>query len=239
MTKAIGQNALNLCRQRGGKIPRILDLDARRLWAVTLTFGLFISSWLSLTWRYCSSRDKSAPLYRHWDCTSRTAHRESRGIALLFLNHGTRRGWGVNITPRPLFTPGKDPVPILQEAGWAPEPVWTGRKFHPHRDSIPDCLARSSVAISTELPGSQFVTRTVRNYNKCSDCISRRSVPIYSTIQPCVSPPPYGDSQSLYRLRYPAHSSRDSVRVTSDWAIVIDRKFLCMLKKKEWRAVNQ
>jgi len=24
------------------------------------------------------------------------------------------------------FTPGKDPVPILQEAGWAPGPVWTG-----------------------------------------------------------------------------------------------------------------
>jgi hypothetical protein len=22
------------------------------------------------------------------------------------------------------FTPGKDPVPIVQEAGWAPEPVW-------------------------------------------------------------------------------------------------------------------
>ena len=25
-----------------------------------------------------------------------------------------------------LFTPGKDPVPIVQEAGWAPGPVWTG-----------------------------------------------------------------------------------------------------------------
>ena len=25
-------------------------------------------------------------------CTGRTAHRESRGIALLFLDHGTRRG---------------------------------------------------------------------------------------------------------------------------------------------------
>ena len=25
----------------------------------------------------------------------------------------------------PLFTPGKDPVPIVQEAGWAPGPVWT------------------------------------------------------------------------------------------------------------------
>jgi hypothetical protein len=33
---------------------------------------------------------------------------------------------GVSITPRPLFTPGKDLVPILQEAGWAPGPVWTG-----------------------------------------------------------------------------------------------------------------
>ena len=30
--------------------------------------------------------------------------------------------------PRPLFTPGKDPVPIVQEAGWAPGPVWTGAK---------------------------------------------------------------------------------------------------------------
>ena len=28
--------------------------------------------------------------------------------------------------PRPLFTPGKDPVPIVQEAGWAPGPVRTG-----------------------------------------------------------------------------------------------------------------
>ena len=24
------------------------------------------------------------------------------------------------------FTPGKDPVPIVQEARWAPEPVWIG-----------------------------------------------------------------------------------------------------------------
>jgi hypothetical protein len=24
------------------------------------------------------------------------------------------------------YTPGKDPVPIVQEAGWAPGPVWTG-----------------------------------------------------------------------------------------------------------------
>jgi hypothetical protein len=27
---------------------------------------------------------------------------------------------------RPLSTPGKDPVPIVQEAGWASGLVWTG-----------------------------------------------------------------------------------------------------------------
>ena len=49
----------------------------------------------------------------------------------------------VSSTPRPHFTPGKDSVPILQEAGWAPGPVWTGGKARPHRDSIPDRPARS------------------------------------------------------------------------------------------------
>ena len=35
-------------------------------------------------------------------------------------------GWSA---PRPgRFTPGKDPVPNLQEAGWAPGPVWTVQK---------------------------------------------------------------------------------------------------------------
>ena len=32
--------------------------------------------------------------------------------------------------PRPgRFTPGKDPVPIVQEAVWAPGPVWTDAKY--------------------------------------------------------------------------------------------------------------
>ena len=33
-------------------------------------------------------------------------------------------GWSTSCPGR--FTPGKDPVPIVQEAGWAPGPVWTG-----------------------------------------------------------------------------------------------------------------
>jgi hypothetical protein len=33
--------------------------------------------------------------------------------------------WVVTATPRSLY-PGKDPIPILEEAGWAPGPVWMG-----------------------------------------------------------------------------------------------------------------
>jgi hypothetical protein len=72
-------------------------------------------------------------------CTGRTSYRRSRGIALLFHDHGTRRVWGVSVTPRPFFTPEKDSVPIVQEAGWAPRPVRTGAEIlAPHRDSILD-----------------------------------------------------------------------------------------------------
>ena len=66
------------------------------------------------------------------------AQRVGRDIALLFHDRGTRRGWVVSSTPRPYFTPGKDPIPILQEAGWPPRPVWTRGKSRPPRDSIPD-----------------------------------------------------------------------------------------------------
>ena len=48
--------------------------------------------------------------------TGRTAHRGSRGIDLLFLDHGNRGGEGPASRPG-RFTPGKDPVPTVQEAG--------------------------------------------------------------------------------------------------------------------------
>jgi hypothetical protein len=54
------------------------------------------------------------------------AHKGSTVIDLPFHDHGTRRGWGASVTPRPLFTPWKEQVPIVMEAGWAPGPVWTG-----------------------------------------------------------------------------------------------------------------
>ena len=77
-------------------------------------------------------------------CRDCTAHMGSRGIALLFLDHSTRRGRGVSVMPRLLFTSGKDPVPIVQEAGWTPGPVWTGTEnLASTRIRSPDNPARS------------------------------------------------------------------------------------------------
>jgi len=43
-----------------------------------------------------------------------------------------------------LFTRGKDPVPTVEEVGWAAGPVWTAAEsLALHRDSIPDSPARS------------------------------------------------------------------------------------------------
>ena len=58
--------------------------------------------------------------------------------------------------PGPQFTPGKEPVPILQEARWAPVPVWTGRKSRPHRDSIPDRPARSQSLYRLSYPAHVY-----------------------------------------------------------------------------------
>ena len=59
-------------------------------------------------------------------------------------------GWS---TPRPgRFAPRKDPVPIVEESGWAPGPVWTGAEnLAPTRDSIPEPSSPQPVAIPTEL----------------------------------------------------------------------------------------
>ena len=64
-------------------------------------------------------------------CTGHTAHRGSRGIAPPFLMRGQRHA------PAALY-PWEDPVPIVQEAGWAPVLVWTcAENLAPHQDLIP------------------------------------------------------------------------------------------------------
>jgi hypothetical protein len=48
------------------------------------------------------------------------------GKLLLIHDLGTRWGWVISVTPGRALPLGKGPpIPIGQEAGWAPEPVWT------------------------------------------------------------------------------------------------------------------
>ena len=58
-------------------------------------------------------------------CVLNNYHRVATQLQLNISYHITRRGWWINVTPRSLFTPRKDPVPIVKGAGWAPGSVWT------------------------------------------------------------------------------------------------------------------
>jgi hypothetical protein len=71
-----------------------------------------------------------------------------RGIALLFLYLSARRGWVVSTTPRPLY-PRERPVSFVQEAGWAPVPVWTCAKN----------LVSTGIRSPDRLAGSQLLYR--------------------------------------------------------------------------------
>ena len=50
-------------------------------------------------------------------CTGRTAHRRSRGIALLFLDRGIRRGEGSASRPGRSLLPGKTRYPLYRKLG--------------------------------------------------------------------------------------------------------------------------
>jgi len=78
--------------------------------------------------------------------------------------------WSV-ARPGRTLPPGQGPVLILQEAGWVPGPVWTCGKSRPHRDSIPDRPARTSVAIPSELPGPLLLVSYLDNCNNGNEII--------------------------------------------------------------------
>ena len=57
------------------------------------------------------------------------------------------------------FTPRNDPVPIVQEAGWAPGSVWTGAEnLFPTGFRSPDRPARSKLLYQLSCPGPSFTT---------------------------------------------------------------------------------
>ena len=88
------------------------------------------------------------------------AQRVGTGIALLYHDRGTRM---ISSVPRPNFTQGKDTVPILQEAGWAPRPIWTGGKSRLHRNLTPDLPVRSQSLYRLSYPANVQFLVSFRN----------------------------------------------------------------------------
>ena len=84
------------------------------------------------------------------------AQKGSICIVLPFFNLSA--GWSGWSTPRPgSFTPGKDPVPIVQKAGCAPGPVWMGAEnFYPTGIRSLDRPARSESLYRLHYPGRIF-----------------------------------------------------------------------------------
>ena len=64
-------------------------------------------------------------------CTGRTARRGSRGIALLFLDHGTRRGEGSASRPGRSLPPGKTWYPLYSRLGGSQGRSGRVRKISP------------------------------------------------------------------------------------------------------------
>jgi hypothetical protein len=68
------------------------------------------------------------------------------------------------------FTPGKDLVPTVQEAGWAPGPVWTGAEnLAPTGIRSPDRPARSQSLYRLNYPAQSVI---IKIFLKVSGLIS-------------------------------------------------------------------
>jgi len=89
--------------------------------------------------------------------------------------------------PRQHLTPGKDPVPIVQEAGWAPGPVWTGaenlappgfdpRTVQPIGSQYTDYATRPTriVSIPSYLMGTGNTFPTCKVTTKLMTCLAMR-----------------------------------------------------------------
>ena len=96
-------------------------------WKLTTVFA-----WTPYSY-FTPYKNKYSP---HWN----KPWRPRRGVEVQsysFFNLGSRWGWVANAMPRALYPFESDPVPIVQEARWAPGPVWTvAENLVPHRDSI-------------------------------------------------------------------------------------------------------
>ena len=120
-TKTMGKMS---CMYFSGTPESLTSSDAIRswsaIWRILITSRTVKCINTSSTWSFeqknfitpChGGKGEVFPLQAH------VAQRVGRGIALLFHDRGTRRGWVVSSTPRPHFTPGKTGYPFYRRLG--------------------------------------------------------------------------------------------------------------------------
>jgi len=134
-------------------IPYIISFDLCRIHTCQRTLIEYAEYRHSLTCYWHVTKVKCTPVQAPRLCTGRTTHRGSRSIALLFLDHGTRRGEGSASRPYRSLPPGKTRYPLYSRVGGPRAGLDRCGKSRPHRHSIPDPPARSSVCVPTTLPG--------------------------------------------------------------------------------------
>jgi len=127
-----------------------------------------------------SKTDESRNVCTYVQLRTKRVQEVTIGIVLPIFKMVARTGWAVKVTRRPAYLWEGDPVPILQEDGWASGPGWMfPEKSHispppPTRFPAPDPPAPNKLPYRPHYPGQvhrqcrhgQFATYSVINHKK-------------------------------------------------------------------------
>ena len=104
-------------------------------------------------------------------CTVRTAHRGSRGIAILFLDHGTRRGEWSAARPGRSLPPAKTRYPFYRRLGRPqgaksrPPPGFELRTVQPVASRYTDYATRPTVVSVPTMNLGTFWVECINNFS--------------------------------------------------------------------------
>ena len=102
------------------------------------------SSWMTTKWNPVSRYNVSLLFYLTGKIRLIIGHEVKECDKVIALNFNLGARWGGCSTSRPSrFTPEKEPIPILYEAGWTPGSFWMGGEFTPTGVRTPNRPVRS------------------------------------------------------------------------------------------------